>query len=47
MSTRLIVALIGITTLADQLTKAAALALLSRDETVPVLPGFSLTLGFN
>ena len=25
----------------------AALALLSRDETVPVLPGFSLTLGFN
>ena len=28
-------------------TKAAALALLSRDETVPVLPGFSLTLGFN
>ena len=31
MSTRLIVALIGITTLADQLTKAAALAMLSRD----------------
>ena len=47
MSARLIVVLFGVTVLADQLTKAAALAWLSRGETVPVLPGFNLTLGFN
>lgn len=47
MSARRIIALIGMAALADQLTKAAALALLSRGEVVPVLPGFNLTLGFN
>lgn len=47
MNARLIVVVIGVTVLVDQLTKAAALALLSRGETVPVLPGFNLTLGFN
>jgi signal peptidase II len=47
MSARWIIALIGMATLADQLTKAAALALLSPGEVVPVLPGFNLTLGFN
>jgi len=44
---RWIVALIGAAVLADQLTKATALALLSRGEVVPVLTGFNLTLGFN
>lgn len=33
--------------LADQLTKAAALSGLTLGETVAVLPGFNLTLGFN
>ena len=47
MRARWIVALIGAAVLADQLTKATALALLSRGETVPVLPGFNLMLGFN
>ena len=47
MNMRWVMALIGLATLADQLTKAAALSLLSRGEVVPVLPGFNLTLGFN
>lgn len=47
MNARRIVALIGMAALADQLTKAAALALLSRGEVVSVLPGFNLTLSFN
>ncbi len=47
MRARWIVALIGAAVLADQLTKATALALLSRGEVVPVLTGFNLTLGFN
>lgn len=33
--------------LADQLTKAAALSMLSPGEAITVLPGFNLTLGFN
>ena len=37
MRARWIVALIGAAVLADQLTKATALALLSRGEVVPVL----------
>lgn len=47
MNARRIVALIGVAVLADQLTKAVALALLSRGEVVSVLPSFNLTLGFN
>lgn len=33
--------------LVDQVTKAAALSLLSQGAAVPVLPSFNLTLGFN
>ena len=44
MNMRWVMALIGLATLADQLTKAAALSLLSGGEVVPVLPGFNLTL---
>lgn len=33
--------------LADQVTKAAALSVLSQGTAVPVLPSFNLTLGFN
>ena len=47
MSPRWIIFLISLAALADQLTKAAALSLLSRGAVVPVLPGFNLTLGFN
>lgn len=47
MNARWIVALICVAFLADQLTKAAALAWLSPGEFVPVFPGFNLTLGFN
>jgi len=39
--------LIAATVLADQLTKAAALLLLSQGTAVPVMPGFNLALGFN
>lgn len=46
--TRLILLfLIAATALADQVTKAAALTLLSPGAAVPVVPGFNLTLGFN
>lgn len=44
MNMRWVMALIGLAALIDQLTKAAALSLLSRGEVVPVLPGFNLTL---
>lgn len=47
MNMRWVMALIGLAALADQLSKAAALSLLSRGEVMPVLPGFNLTLGFN
>ncbi len=33
--------------LADQVTQAAALSLLSQGSPIPVLPSFNLTLGFN
>jgi signal peptidase II len=33
--------------LADQMTKAVALSLLSQGSPIPVLPSFNLTLGFN
>ena len=39
--------LIAATLLVDQLTKVAALSLLSRGMAVPVFPGFNLALGFN
>jgi lipoprotein signal peptidase len=39
--------LIAAAVVADQLTKAAALSLLSQGTAVPVLPGFNLSLGFN
>lgn len=47
MNARLIVVLIAATALADQLSKAVALSLLSQGTAVPVLPGFNLSLGFN
>ena len=47
MKKRWIVVLIAATTLADQLSKAAALSKLALGQPVAVMPGFSLTLGFN
>lgn len=44
--TRLIF-LIAATAMGDQLTKVAALSLLSGGMAVPVFPGFNLALGFN
>ena len=43
----MLISLIATTVLADQLTKAAALSLLSQGTAVQVLPNFNLTLGFN
>ena len=42
-----LISLIAATVLADQLSKVAALSLLSQGTAVPVFPGFNLTLGFN
>ena len=42
-----LISLIAATVLADQLSKVAALSLLSQGTAVPVLPGFNLSLGFN
>lgn len=47
MTPTLLIALIAATELADQLTKAAALSLLSQGTAVLVLKSFNLTLGFN
>ena len=47
MTRTMLIFLIAVTMLADQLTKAAALSLLSQGTAVPVLPSFNLTLGFN
>jgi len=47
MTRAMLIFLIAATALADQLTKAPALSLLSQGTAVPVLPGFNLTLGFN
>lgn len=47
MNPQLMVVVIGITALADQLTKAAALSMLAPREPVPIWPGINLTLGFN
>ena len=43
----MLISLIAATVLADQLTKSAALSLLSQGTAVQVLPSFNLTLGFN
>ena len=42
-----LISLIAATVVADQLTKAAALSLLSQGIAVSVFAGFNLTLGFN
>ncbi len=47
MTRAILISLIVATVLADQLTKAAALSLLSQGTAVPIVPGFNLTLGFN
>ncbi len=47
MTRTMLIFLIAVTVLADQLTKAAALSLLSQGTAVMVLPSFNLTLGFN
>jgi signal peptidase II len=47
MTRTTLIFLIAATVLVDQLTKAAALSLLSPRAAVPVVPGLNLTLGFN
>ena len=47
MTRTMLISLIAAAVVADQLTKAAALSLLSQGTAVPVVPGFNLTLGFN
>ena len=43
----MLISLIAAAVVGDQLTKTAALSLLSQGTAVPVLPGFNLSLGFN
>ena len=47
MTKMMLISLIAVAVVSDQLTKAAALSLLSQGTAVPVLPGFNLSLGFN
>lgn len=47
MTKVMLISLIAAAVVADQLTKTAALSLLSQGTAVPVLPGFNLSLGFN
>ena len=47
MTKMMLISLIAVAVVSDQLTKAAALLLLSQGTAVPVFPGFNLTLGFN
>lgn len=47
MTRGILIAIIAAAALADQLTKLAALSLLSQGTAVPVFPGFNLSLGFN
>ena len=47
MTRVMLISLIVAAVVADQLTKTAALSLLSQGTAVPVLPGFNLSLGFN
>ncbi len=42
-----LISVIAAAVVADQVTKATALSLLTQGTAVPVLPGFNLTLGFN
>ena len=47
MTRVMLISLIAAAVVGDQLTKTAALSLLSQGTAVPVLPSFNLTLGFN
>ena len=47
MTRTMLISLITAAVVADQVTKAAALLLLSQGTVVPVLPSFNITLGFN
>ena len=47
MTKMTLISLIAAAVVADQLTKTAALSLLSQGTAVPVLPGLNLSLGFN
>jgi signal peptidase II len=47
MTKAMLISLIAAAVVADQLTKAAALSLLSQGTAVPVFPSFNLSLGFN
>ena len=47
MTKVMLISLIAAAVVADQVTKAAALSLLSQGTAMPVLPGFNLALGFN
>ena len=47
MTRVMLISLIAAAVAADQLTKAAALSLLSQGTAVPVFPSFNLSLGFN
>ena len=47
MTRVMLTSLIAAAGVADQLTKTAALSLLSQGTAVPVLPGLNLSLGFN
>jgi signal peptidase II len=47
MTKMMLISLIATAVVVDQLTKAAALSLLSQGTAVPVLPSFNLTLGLN
>jgi signal peptidase II len=47
MTRVMLTSLIAAAVVADQLTKTAALSLLSQGTAVPVLPGLNLSLGFN
>ena len=47
MTKMMLISLIAASVVADQLTKAAALSLLSQGTAIPVMPGFNLALWFN
>lgn len=47
MTNAKLISVIAAAVVADQVTKATALSLLTQGTAVPVLPGFNLTLGFN
>ena len=47
MTRVMLISLIAAAVVGDQLTKTAALSLLSQGTAIPVMPGFNLALGFN